>query len=222
VVMVTDPPYGTEYDAAWRHRRYPKQRTAVGRVMHDDRVDWSAAYQLFHGDVAYVWHAGLFATEVAVSLQAAGFALRSQIIWAKQVFVLSRGDYHWQHEPCWYAVRRGGTSHWQGDRTQSTLWSVPNLNPMGGDREGANAVTGHSTQKPVRLFERAILNHTQPGESVYDPFSGSGSSVIAADKTGRACLAIDIDPVYVQATIDRWERYRGEKAVRVMRAGGAS
>ena len=120
-LMVTDPPYGVDYDPAWRHRRYPGQRTAVGRVTHDDRVDWTSAYQLFRGNVAYVWHAGLFAASVAASLEVAGFVLRSQIIWAKQHFALSRGDYHWQHEPCWYAVRRGRRSQWQGDRTQATL-----------------------------------------------------------------------------------------------------
>ena len=112
-------------------------------------------------------------------------------------------------------MRRGATSHWRGDRTQATLWSVPNLNPMGGTRDGDNAVTGHSTQKPVRLCERAILNHTDRGDRVYDPFVGSGTTVIAADKTGRRALVMDIDPVYVQATIDRWEAYRDAKAVRV-------
>jgi len=76
-------------------------------------------------------------------------------------------------------------------------------------------VTGHGTQKPVRLFERAILNHTQPGEAVFDPFAGSGTAIIAAEKSGRACFAIELDPRYVQAAIDRWERYRNGKAVKL-------
>jgi len=91
-------------------------------------------------------------------------------------------------------VRRGRSSHWQGDRTQSTVWSVPNLNPLGGDRTGENAVTGHGTQKPVRLFERAILNHTVAEEAIYDPFLGSGTALIAAEKTGRTCFALELDP----------------------------
>lgn len=219
ILLVTDPPYGVQYDPAWRNRRYPTQRTAIGRVRHDDRVDWTTAYQLFGGDVAYVWHAGLFAGPVATSLEVAGFEIRSQIIWAKQHFALSRGDYHWQHEPCWYAVRRGRPSRWQGDRTQATLWSVPNLNPMGGTRDGDNAVTGHSTQKPVRLFERAILNHTAPGDAVYDPFVGSGTALIAAEKTGRVGYVMDIDPLYVQVAIDRWEAYRGTSVRRLARGG---
>src|SRR5262249_37864416 len=129
-LLVTDPPYGVSYDPAWRHRCYPGQRTAIGAVTHDDEADWAAAFALFRGDVAYVWHAGIHAGTVAASLHRTGFAIRSQIIWAKQHFVLSRGDYHWQHEPCWYAVRRGASAHWQGDRTQGTVWSVPNLNPL--------------------------------------------------------------------------------------------
>jgi DNA modification methylase len=212
ILMVTDAPYGVRYDPAWRHRRYPRQRTAVGSVLHDDRVDWTAAYQLFGGDVVYVWHAGVSAAAVAASLEAASFVIRSQIIWAKQHFALSRGEYHWQHEPCWYAVRRGARSHWQGDRTQSTLWAVPNLNAMGGVRDDENTPTGHSTQKPVRLFERAILNHTAAGDAIYDPFVGSGTALIAAQKTGRRAYVMDLDPVYVQTTIDRWEAYTGKKA----------
>ena len=214
-LMVTDPPYGVTYDPAWRHLVAPQQRTAVGRVLNDDRVDWAAAFARFPGDVAYVWHAGLHAGTVATSLRRVAFAIRGQIVWAKQHFAMGRGDYHWQHEPCWYAVRQGRRSRWRGDRTQSTLWSVPNLNPMGGTRTAENAVTGHSTQKPVRLFERAFLNHTEPGEAVYDPFVGSGTAIIAAEKTGRVCYALDLDPVYVQAAVARWEAYSGQPATRV-------
>ena len=113
VVMVTDPPYGVQYDPAWRHRADPSHRTAVGTVRHDDRVDWTAALQLFPGDVAYVWHAGLHASTVATALEAAGFDIRNQIVWVKQHFAMSRGHYHWAHEPAWYAVRQGATAHWQ-------------------------------------------------------------------------------------------------------------
>ncbi len=120
-LMVTDPPYGVEYDPAWRHRADPTQATAVGRVLNDDRAEWTDAYRLFRGDVAYVWHAGVHAGRVATSLEEAGFRVRAQIIWAKQHFAMGRGDYHWQHEPAYYAVRTGRPSRWRGDRTQSTL-----------------------------------------------------------------------------------------------------
>jgi DNA modification methylase len=212
ILMTTDPPYGVSYDPAWRHRVNPSQRTAVGRVKNDDRAEWTPAWMLFPGAIAVVWHAGLKAPTVATDLEAAGFKMRAQIIWVKQHFALSRGDYHWSHEPAWYAVR--GKGRWCGDRRQTTVWEVPNLNPMGGTRAADNAVTGHGTQKPVRLFEIPMLNHTVAGEAVYDPFCGSGTAIIAAEKLARACYALEIDPQYVQAAVTRWEAFTGEKAVR--------
>jgi DNA modification methylase len=215
-LLITDPPYGVAYDATWRPRAGCSGRHAVGAVTNDDRVDWREAFTLFRGDVAYVWHAGLHAGTVGETLKSVGFVLRAQIIWQKPHFVLGRGDYHWGHEPCWYAVRKGRPAHWRGDRTQSTVWTVPNLNPIGGERGGENMVTGHSTQKPVRLFELPILAHTVPGDAVYDPFVGSGTTIIAAEKTGRACRAMEIEPHYVQAAVDRWELFSGQRAEHVV------
>jgi DNA modification methylase len=125
--------------------------------------------------------------------------------------VLSRGDYHWQHEPCWYAVREGRKSNWSGDRKQSTLWQVANLNPIGGSRE--EEATGHGTQKPLELMRRPIENHTDRGEIVYDPFLGSGTTLAAAESTGRVCYGCDIDPRYVDVIVVRWQRLTGLKAV---------
>lgn len=215
VIMVTDPPYGVDYDPEWRVRAGRRGRHATGKVTNDHRVDWQAAFALFPGRVAYVWHAGLHAGAVAHSLTACGFELRAQIIWAKPNFVLGRGDFHWQHEPCWYAVRTGQKSGWCGDRTISTLWTIPNLNPFSGGHEAENAVTGHSTQKPVAVFERALLYNTVTGDIMFDPFIGSGTAVIAAEKTRRRCFGIELEPRYVQATIDRWEAYASKKAIRI-------
>jgi hypothetical protein len=108
-LMVTDPPYGVEYDASFRNRILRKDGNkvgarAIGKVENDDRADWREAWALFPGDVAYVWHAGRFASIVQESLAACGFAIRAQIIWAKSNIAIGRGDYHWQHEPAWYAV----------------------------------------------------------------------------------------------------------------------
>jgi DNA modification methylase len=214
-LMATDPPYGVGYDPAWRHRANPAQRTTVGRVMNDDRAQWTTAWRLFDGSIAYVWHAALKAPAVAADLESVGFSIRSQIIWVKQHFALSRGDYHWGHEPAWYAVRE--TGRWLGGRRQTTVWEVPNLNAMGGTRNADNAVTGHATQKPVRLFEIPVVNHTVPGDAVYDPFVGSGTMVIAAQKMGRIAYAMDLDPQYVQATVTRWEQFTGHRAKRLGR-----
>ena len=111
-LMVTDPPYGITYDPAWREQAGLGRPRQVGLIQNDDRADWAAAYALFPGSVMYVWHAGLHAAEVAMGIQAAGFELRAQIIWVKQHFALSRGMYHWQHEPCWLAVRQDARSKW--------------------------------------------------------------------------------------------------------------
>ena len=219
-LMATDPPYGVKYDPAWRHRVNPKQRTAVGVVLNDDCATWAAAWRLFLGAIAYVWCAALKAPIVAADLEACGFTIRSQIIWVKQHFALSRGDYHWGHEPAWYAVR--GKGRWLGDRRQTTVWEVPNLNAMGGARTADNAATGHSTQKPVRLFEHPIANHTIPGDAVYDPFVGSGTMVIAAQKTGRIAYAMDLDPRYVQAALTRWEQFTGLRATHLGRTEARS
>ena len=210
-LMVTDPPYGVAYDPEWRERAGLGKLRQTGRVAQDDRCDWTEAYGRFPGDVAYVWHAGVRTVEVAQSLEQAQFEIRSKIIWGKQHFALSRGHYHWQHEPCWYAVRRGGQAHWCGDRGQSTLWQVANLNPFGGGA-GSEPVTGHSTQKPVELMRRAILNHLAAGEVVYDPFLGSGTTLIAAQLTERLCYGLEIDPRYVDVIVRRWQQVSGRDA----------
>jgi DNA modification methylase len=209
-LMGTDPPYGVEYDPLWREEAGLGQQRQTGKVANDDQADWTKAYKLFTGDVAYVWHAGVHAGEVASGLVIAGFEIRAQIIWAKQHFAMSRGHYHWQHEPRWYAVRKGRRSNWRGDRTQSTIWQVQNLNPMGGDRN--EKATGHGTQKPLEVMRRPILNHTKRGDVVYDPFLGSGTTMMAAELTERVCYSIDIDPRYVDVAVMRWQDFTGERA----------
>jgi DNA modification methylase len=205
-LMATDPPYGVEYDPAWRNAAGVSDTARTGRVLNDHRADWREAWALFPGDVAYVWHAGRHARTVAESLEAAGFAIRSQIIWAKARLVLGRGDYHWQHEPCFYAVRDGKTGHWQGARDQTTLWSITS----GGDEDAA---TVHGTQKPVECMRRPMLNNSAAGDAVYEPFSGSGTTLIAAETTGRHCLAMEISPAYCDVAILRWQQFTGQPAI---------
>jgi len=220
-LMVTDPPYGVGYDANWRNEAAAKgligqreQSRSVGKVMNDDRADWREAWALFPGDVAYVWHGGLFGGVVAESLVACGFETRSQIIWAKDRFQLSRGNYHGQHEPCWYAVRKTTNGQWCGDRTQSTLWSIKlpwdnygNRNP--GPEDDKNS---HSTQKPVECMKRPIENNSSPGQAVYEPFSGSGTTIIAGEMTGRCVYAIELNPAYVDMAVIRWQNFTGQTA----------
>ena len=214
ILMVTDPPYGVGVEPEWREQAGLNPRTRQGgKIANDDRIDWSEAWALFPGDVVYLWHAGIHAGEVERGLQSCGFEIRSQIVWVKQHFAISRGAYHWCHEPCWYAVRKGRSGRWLGDRKQTTVWEVANLNPFGGAAVAENEVTGHGTQKPVEIMRRPLVNHTRPAEACYDPFLGSGSTLIAAESIGRICYGMDIDPRYVDTAVLRWQRFTGKQAV---------
>lgn len=255
-LMVTDPPYGVEYDAAWRGRLEPAKR-ATGVVLTDDTADWSKAWDLFKGSACYVWHAGLHAGTVLDSLSKAGLILRSQIIWVKTKTPLGRGNYHWKHEAAWvaernegesassailrealarvakgekidqkfveaavaeneaagqydaahevavYGFRKGKSVKWLGGRSQSTVWEISHI----------KSGTGHSTQKPVECMRRPVENNSAPGDAVYEPFSGSGTTIIACEMTGRKCRAIELNPSYVDVAVTRWEIFTGKRAV---------
>ena len=116
--------------------------------------------------------------------------------------MIGRGDYHWQHEPAWYAVRKGKTGHWAGDRKQTTVWAIPHL----------KSETGHGTQKPVECMRRPIENNSSPGQAVYEPFSGSGTTIVAAEMNGRCAYAIELSPAYVDVAVQRWQAFTGEQA----------
>lgn len=208
-LMVTDPPYGVEYDADWRNNAKRADGTviggkAIGTVLNDDKADWREAWALFPGDVAYIWHAGNMAHVVAESLLACDFGIRAQIIWAKSQFVIGRGDYHPQHEPCWYAVRKNKKGHYDGGRKQSTVWNI---------EKPRKSETGHSTQKPIECMKRPIENNSSPGQAVYEPFSGSGTTIIAGEMTGRHIYAVELNPAYVDVAIKRWQDFTGKQAV---------
>lgn len=213
-LMVTDPPYGVEYDASWRTEagiNKKHQNVATGVVMNDDRADWREAWALFTGDVAYVWHAGSFSPTVAESLSACEFEIRALIIWAKPSLVMGRGHYHHQHEPCWYMVRKGGTGHWAGDRKQTTLWQIANMHASQGNVDDGK--TKHSTQKPIECMKRPIENNSVEGDHIYEPFSGSGTTLIAGEMTGRHVHAIELNPAYVDIAVTRWQKFTGKQAV---------
>jgi DNA modification methylase len=207
-IMVTDPPYGVSYDPTWRHRTGLNDSDRTGTVANDDRADWTDAYRLFPGTVAYVWHAARFTAELATNLSQAGFAVRAQIIWRKTRFAIGRGHYHWQHEPCWYAVReKGGSAKWCGDRTQSTVWDI--------DAKDQDTQTRHGTQKPITCMERPVRNHGCKADDVYDPFLGSGTTLIACERLGRRCFGLELDAAYCDVIAQRWENFTGKKGTRI-------
>jgi DNA modification methylase len=204
-LMVTDPPYGVEYDPTWRAKAgINKSKGKLGKVLNDDKADWREAWSLFPGDVFYIWSApGPLQCVVHDSLVSVDMDVRQQIIWAKDRFALGRGHYHYQHEICWYGVRKDKTAHYNGDRSQSTLWSIKAREDGG---------VGHGTQKPVECMKRPIENNSSPGQAVYEPFSGSGTTIIAAEMTGRACHAIELNAAYVDVAIKRWQEFTGQIA----------
>jgi len=203
-LMVTDPPYGVNYDPADGAKRAGIKNSVTGTVLNDDNADWTDAWALFRGSVAYVWHADKKGHIVADSLIKNGFDIRGQIIWAKTGHILSRGHYHQMHEPCWYAVR--GDACWQGARDQDSLWRI------GKDRKGEDKQTNHGTQKPVEVMLRPILNNSSVGQAVYEPFCGSGTTLIACEKSGRSCLGMELDPKYCDVIVKRWQDFTGKEA----------
>jgi DNA modification methylase len=207
-IMVTDPPYGVEYDPTWRKAAGLNNSQRMGKVENDDRASWPQAYKLFTGVVAYVWHDAKSVATVANDLLAVPMRLRTQLVWKKDRSVIGRGHYHWQHETCWYAVREGHSARWAGDHTQSTVWDISNRPNDPTDE------TTHSAQKPIECMARPIRNHGKAGDVVYDPFCGSGTTLIAAEQLDRTCVALEISPAYCDVIVERWQQVTGNKAQR--------
>lgn len=220
-LMNTDPPYGVDYAAVKDgipRSGFRDIQARGGDIENDDLTDGAAlqafleaairaAVPFLNEDAAfYLWHPMLtqgtfFAAAAAAA--AADILIHRQIIWVKPHLVLTRsGMYHWKHELCFYGWRRRYRPPWYGDKGQTSVWEIAH---DGGDRH-------HPTQKPVALFDAPIKNHTKPGDVVYEPFTGSGSQIIAAEMTGRACYAIEIDPIYVDVAIQRWQNFTGQQA----------
>lgn len=225
LLLVTDPPYGIELDSEWRDRAglngcgpaeasYMKHRTEGHHetsISGDTRADWSEAFELLPDlQVGYVWHASKFTSEVLAGLLRIGFLHHQQLIWNKGRTVLTRTLYWFQHEPCWFVRKKNAP--WYGKAGEnSTVWDSPSPKfIMGGSEEEK---FDHPTQKPIELMRRPILNHTLPGESCYDPFLGSGTTLISAEQTGRVCFGVELDPKYVDVIIRRWQQYTGKQAV---------
>ena len=225
ILLVSDPPYGIELDSEWRDRAglnscgpaqgsYMKQRTEGHTntcISSYTRADWSAAFELVPSvQVAYVWHASVFTREVLDGLLRIGFLYPQQIIWNKGRIVLTRTHYWYQHEPCWYVRKKNAP--WFGKAGEnSTIWDSPSPKfIMGGSGEDK---FDHPTQKPISLMQRPIGNHTRRGELIYDPFLGSGTTLAAAEQTGRICHGLELDPKYVDVVVERWQGLTGKRAV---------
>jgi DNA modification methylase len=204
-LMVTDQPYGVQFDGVWRAEAFG--RRVRGSVPNDDRPDWTPAYVLFPGDVAYVFHSKRYGGIVLAGLEGIGFEWKGTMAAVMRHFALGRCHYNPQYEPCFYVVRRGKDARWQGGDDKSDVWQITRVN------DGRDERTDHGTQKPVNCMLIPIENSSEPGDAVYDPFVGSGTTIIAAQIAKRRCFGMDIDPVYCTIAIERWQNFTGRQAV---------
>ena len=201
-LLVTDPPYGVGYSG--------KTRRAL-TIANDDLDEAGTrrlvaealrAAPLRPGGAFYLFApGGPLQLAFLLAVRDAGLAVHQTLIWVKDRFVLGHADYHARHEPILYGWRDGAAHHFIGDRTLDTVWEC--------DRPARSAE--HPTMKPVALLVRAMRNSTRPGETVYDAFAGSGTILIAAQMTGRAAVAMEIDPRYAQVALERWAAFTGRQ-----------
>ncbi|MDI6508815.1 site-specific DNA-methyltransferase, partial [Bacillus wiedmannii] len=156
------------------------------------------------GAAIYVCHADSEGVNFRKSLKESGWLLKQCIIWVKNHFVMGRQDYHWQHEPILYGWKPGAAHTWNNDRKQTTVWEY--------DKPQRNGE--HPTMKPVGIPARGIQNSSYKNNIVFEPFGGSGSTLIAAEQLQRICYIMEYDPKYCDVIIKRWEEFTGKKAIK--------
>lgn len=212
-IVATDPPYLVDYTGADRPGRSGKDWS---QQYHE--IDIQDAKSFFANAVAnavanaafYWWHAHRRAAIIEEIWHANGLLIHQQIIWVKPSALHGFSFFPWQHEPCFFGWKKGHKPSHDGDNSHSvtTVWRC--------DWEGSSRIVGndHPTQKPIEIFGIPIRKHTTLGDICYEPFSGSGSQIIAAEKFGRRCRAIEIEPIFIDVCIERWQNFTGQRARR--------
>lgn len=185
-----------------RGKHRPILNDALGEGFYDFLFDALALIMAHTRGAIYVAMSSSELDTLQAAFRAAGGHWSTFIIWAKNTFTLGRADYQRQYEPILYGWPEGAQRHWCGDRDQGDVWSIkkPQKNDL------------HPTMKPVELVERAIRNPSRPGNVVLDPFGGSGTTLIAAEKSGRVARLIELDPKYVDVIVRRWEEFTGKQS----------
>ena len=201
-LMATDPPYGVDFAGA-KYNPRAKKWDAIENDKHQGGdltsfiADMLTAW-LPHTEKAagfYFWTAAMNeGAAAAAAIRNAGLHIQSQIIWNKNCLVLGQADYHWKHENCWYAFRKGEKHRWLGGRDKTTVWDVAKV---------ANSSYVHPMQKPLELYSIPMAHHTNEGELVCEPFAGSGSQFVAAEQMNRRCNGIELMPKYVAVILQR-------------------
>ncbi len=207
-MVFTDPPYNVNYANSAKDKMRGKDRAILNDNLGDGFYDFLlAALTPTIASSRGAVYVAMSSSELDVlqaAFRAAGGHWSTFIIWAKNTFTLGRADYQRQYEPILYGWPEGGQRHWCGDRDQGDVWNIkkPQKNDL------------HPTMKPVELVERAIRNSSRPGNVVLDPFGGSGTTLIAAEKAGRLARLIELDPRYVDVIVRRWQDWTGKQATR--------
>ena len=207
-MVFTDPPYNVDYANSAKDKMRGTDRPILNDNLGDGFYDFLLAAltpMLQHcAGATYIAMSSSELDTLQQAFRAAGGKWSTFIIWAKHTFTLGRADYQRQYEPILYGWPEGQNRHWCGDRDQSDVWAIkkPQKNDL------------HPTMKPVELVERALRNSSRPGDTVLDPFGGSGTTVIAAEKSGRKARMIELDPKYCDVIVRRWQDFSGHQARR--------
>ena len=203
-LVFTDPPYNVDYEGYTEERlKIQGDRMSAEEFCHFLQGAFqSCRKSIKAGAPLYICHSSSWQREFQNALEAAGFTVRCQIIWAKNTFAWGFGRYKFQHEPMFYCHVVGQSDAWYGDKSQSTLWQE--------NKPAANRL--HPTMKPVELIERALANSSKAGDLVLDPFGGSGSTMIGCERHNRYARLVEIDPKYVDVAVRRWQEYTGKAA----------
>ena len=204
-LVFSDPPYNCDYSGYTKeHLKIENDHMSgeeFGRFLLGAFNSFRTAVKT--GASLYVCHSSSWQREFQNALEAAGFEVRCQIIWAKNTFAWGFGRYKFQHEPIFYCHVAGQKDPWYGDKSQSTLWQE--------NKPVANRL--HPTMKPVELVERALVNSSKAGDVVMDLFGGSGSTLIGCERKGRKARLLELDPKYADVIVRRWQEYTGKQAM---------
>lgn len=203
-LVLTDPPYNVDYEGATKEKLKIQNDKMKDKEFLQFLVD--AFTQMYEhskkGAAIYVFHADSEGYNFRSAFKLAGYSLRQCLVWVKNTMVLGRQDYQWQHEPILYGWKEGASHAWYSDRKQTTLIKF--------DKPLRNAE--HPTMKPIGLCGYFIGNSSKEDDLVFDPFGGSGSTLLACEQTGRSCYSLELDPKYCDVIIKRWEEFTGKKA----------
>lgn len=237
-LVITDPPYNVDYEGGTGLK-------IMNDAMSDTkfRAFLTDAYKRMYeaaepGAPIYVFHADSEGYNFRGAFKDAGFKLAQCLIWVKQSLVLGRQDYHWRHEPILYGWKEGAAHFWYGERNKDTVIDDEKINYTKAKKadliqalkdmhekmyknssviyhDKPSRSSEHPTMKPVKLIGKLMNNSSERGDTVLDPFGGSGSTLIAAEQLERTCYIVEMDPKYCDVIVKRWEEFTGEKAVKL-------